>query len=68
MSDEDRILQVRMSKESFDGLKTAAKGVRLENRSTLVRAFADAVARKTPREVRMFLFFDDDDMPSAKKK
>jgi hypothetical protein len=43
--DMDRILQVRMSEEAHKSLKDAAAAVRLENKSALVRAFADAVRR-----------------------
>ncbi len=56
----DRILQVRMSEDAHKSLKAAATGVRLENKSALVRAFADAVKRKDIKEIRNFLFMDDD--------
>ena len=58
--DMDRILQVRMSEEAHKSLKEAASAVRLENKSALVRAFADAVKRKNIKEIRHFLFMDDD--------
>ena len=56
----DRILQVRMSEDEHKALKEAAASVRLENKSALVRAFADAVKRKKVEDVRRFLFLDDD--------
>ncbi len=56
--DTGRILQVRMSEEEHQALLEAAKGVRLENKSTLVRAFADAVGRKKVEDLRRFLFLD----------
>jgi hypothetical protein len=61
--DEGRILQVRLSPEAHDALKKAAQGVRLESRSALIRAFADAVGRKSAKDLRMFLFFDEDELP-----
>lgn len=61
--DEGRILQVRLSPEAHDALKKAAQGVRLESRSALIRAFADAISRKSVKEVRTFLFFDEDELP-----
>jgi hypothetical protein len=59
----ERILQVRLTEEADDALKEAAIAVRLENKSALVRAFADAVRRKSVREVRTFLFFDSHELP-----
>jgi hypothetical protein len=56
----DRILQVRMSENAHKSLKETAAAVRLENKSALVRAFADAVQRKKVEEVRHFLFMDAD--------
>ena len=56
--DDGQILQVRMSTEAHQALKDAARAVRLENKSALVRAFADAVARKNVQDLRLFLFFD----------
>ena len=67
MTQEGRMLQVRMSEEGYAALRTAGKGVRLESRSALVRAFADAVARKSARELRMFLFFDEDELSPKSK-
>ena len=57
--DMDRILQVRMSEDAHQALKEAAASVRLENKSALVRAFADAVRRKKIEDIRRFLFLDD---------
>lgn len=57
----DRMLQVRLSPEDYDALKRAAVALNLTNRSALVRALADAVQRKSARELRHFLFLDETD-------
>ena len=57
--DAGQILQVRMSEDAHQALKEAATAVRLENKSALVRAFADAVRRKKVESLRRFLFLDD---------
>ena len=54
-----QLLQVRMSEEGHQALQDTARGVRLETKSALVRALADAVQRKDVRELRRFLFLDD---------
>ena len=54
----DRILEVRLSQQDHDSLKRAAVALNLTSKSVLVRAFAEAVGRKTVQELRRFLFFD----------
>ena len=55
---EGRILQVRMSEDAHQALQDAARAVRLENKSALVRALADVVQRKKVEDLRRFLFLD----------
>jgi len=57
--DSWRILQVRLSADADQALQEAARAVRLENKSALVRALADAVQRKKVENLRRFLFLDD---------
>jgi len=57
--DTGRLMQVRMREEEHQALVDTASAVRLENKSALVRAFADAVRRKKVEDLRRFLFLGD---------
>jgi len=57
----DRILQVWMSEQDHDSLKRAARALHVSGKGALVRAFTDAVQRKSAQDLRRFLFLDDGD-------
>jgi hypothetical protein len=57
-----------MSEEEYEALRKMSGAISLDNRCALVRAFANSTRRKTPQELREFLFLDEDDLAEIEGK